>query len=499
MLTLLWALPAAAALAVAALGRRAAWLGPLCAAIALGLAVSLWSQAGGLSASAAWVPASFAPAVAYRLGLSGLSLVLVVLTLLLTALSGLAGLRHGAGFVAWLTLLGAAATGMFLARDFVLFYVFWELMLVPAYFLLVGWGGPGRKQAAWKFLIYNVGGSVALLLAIAALVVFGVTMPGVGVAISSPSAAIGGALSLAATPSGIAIPSASAGPIALALLIAFAIKTPIWPVHGWVADTYAELPAPAAALVSGVQSKAGLYGMLAILLPLMPGTVQAWAPVLIALGIVSVLYGALVALTAKDARRLMAYSSISHLGLVFAAFATMSGTAISGGIVQIVAHGLFSAALFLLIGMLETRLGGPVRVQELGGLARRAPAMAGAVILLAMAALGLPGLAGFPGELLMMIGIYHYSLWVAILAAIGLVIAAAYMLRLIQLVLHGRPSGAGATATATDLQPRDRWLLAPLALLVLLIGLYPRPIPQQASAAVTAVAAAATTNGGAAR
>lgn len=481
MLTLLWALPAAGALAVAALGRRAAWLGPLCSAVSLILAVSLWSQTGGLSESAAWLPASFGPAVAYRLGLSGLSLVLVVLTLLLTALSGLAGLRQGGGFVAWLTMLGAAATGMFLARDLVVFYVFWELMLVPAYFLLVGWGGPGRKQAAWKFLIYNVGGSVALLLAVAALVVFGVAMPGVGIT--------------AGASAGAAVPPASVGPIALALLIAFAIKTPIWPLHGWVADTYSELPAPAAALVSGVQSKAGLYGMLAILLPLLPGAVHAWAPVLIALGIISVLYGALVALAADDARRLMAYSSVSHLGLVLVAFTTMSGTAITGGIVQMVAHGLFSAALFLLIGMLETRLGGPVRIKELGGLARQAPAMAGALILLAMAALGLPGLAGFPGELLMMIGIYHYSVWAAVLGGIGLIVAAAYMLRLIQLVLHGRPSGA----TASDLRGKDRWLLAPLALLVLVVGLYPQPIPQQASAAVSAIAVPATTNGGAAR
>ncbi len=476
MLTLLWALPAAAALLVAALGRRAAWLGPLGAAVALVLAVSLWSQTGSLGTSAAWLPASFGPAVAYRLGLSGLSLVLVVLTLLLTALTGLAGLGQGGGFVAWLTMLGAAATGMFLARDLVLFYVFWELMLIPAYFLLVGWGGAGRRQAAWKFLLYNIGGSVALLLGVAALVIFGVTMPGSGVA------------------AGAAVPAASVGPIALALLIAFAIKTPIWPFHGWVADTYAELPAPAAALVSGVQSKAGLYGMLAILLPLMPGTVHAWAPVLVALGIISVLYGALVSLAANDARRLVAYSSVSHLGLVAVAFVTGSATALTGGVIQMVAHGVVSAGLFLLIGMLESRLGGPVRIPELGGLARKAPALAGALVLLSMAALGLPGLAGFPGELLMLIGIYHYSVWVAVLAGIGLVVAAAYMLRLVQLVLHGRAAGEGAA----DLRGGDRWLLAPLAVLVLLIGLYPQPIPQQASAAVTAVSAPAA-NGGAAR
>lgn len=469
MLTLLWALPVAGALVIALLGRRLAWLGPLTAAVALILAATLWSQAGSLSTQASWFQGPYGAQVQYALGLSGLSLLLVMLTLLLTALCGLAGLRHGGAFVAWLTLLGGAATGMFLARDLVLFYVFWELMLVPAYFLLVGFGGAGRAAAAWKFLVYNIGGSVALLLAVAALVAFHAGMPGVGV---------GGTAAAA-------VPAAAVVPIAIALAIAFAVKTPIWPLHGWVADTYAELPAPAAALVGAVQSKAGLYGLLAILLPLLPGGIARLAPWFIAAGIVSALYGAVSALAARDARRLLAYSSISHLGLIAAAFATLRPSALSGGILQMLAHGLFTAGLFLLVGMLEDRLGGPVEISALGGIARRAPGLAGGLILLAMAALGLPGLAGFPGELLMVVGLYHYAVWLAVLAGIALIVAAAYMLRLVQLVLHGPAEPA---ASAVDLRGPERWLLAPLAVLVLLLGIWPRPIPQQSAGAVAAIA-----------
>jgi NADH-quinone oxidoreductase subunit M len=477
VLTLLWAVPAAAALAVAVLGRRAAWLGPLGSALGLALAVALWPQAGSLAAAAPWLPGAggaLAP-VSYRLGLSGLSLVLVLLTLLLTALAGLGALRRGPGCVAWLTLLGAAATGMFLARDLVLFYVFWEASLVPTYFLLLGWGGPGRRRAAWKFLLYNVAGSVALLAAIAALVAFGAAMPGLG--------APGG--------TGSAVPAAAAGPLALALLVAFAVKTPLWPLHGWVADTYAELPAPAAALVAGVQSKAGLYGMLAVLLPLLPDGMRAWAGVWTAAGTVSLLYGALVALAEDDARRLLAYSSVSHLALVAVAFTLGGSAALTGGVVQMVAHGLFSAGLFLLVGMLEERLGGSVRLGALGGLAKGAPALAGGLILLAMAALGLPGLAGFPGELLMVVGIYARSPWLGVLAGVALVLAAVYLLRLVQLVLHGRPG----PAAAPDLRAGERWLLAPLAALVVVLGLYPQPIPQQAAAAVAAIAGPAAQGG----
>ncbi len=465
MLTLLWALPGLGALLSAAGGRRLAWTGPLLSALALVLGASLWPQAGSLLQSRPWIGGPFA--VSYSLGLSGLSLLLVLLTLLITTLTSLASLRQGGAFIAWMQMLGAAATGMFLSRGLVLFYVFWELMLVPAYFLLVGWGGAGRGPAAWKFLLYNIGGSVALLLGVAALVAFGIHMPGVGVGAAGHPAAV---------------PAALVVPVGVALFIAFAVKTPLWPLHGWVADTYAELPAPAAALVGAIQSKAGLYGMLAILLPLVPGAVTAWHAVFVTVAVVSLVYGALLALGARDGRRLVAYSSVSHLGLITLAFLTLQPQAVTGGIVQLVAHGLFTAALFLLLGMLESRLGGPVRIGEVGGLAKAAPALAGGLLLVGMAALGLPGLAGFPGELLMLVGIYHTSPVLGLVGGLAVVLAAAYLLRLLQLVLHG-PS----QRSVADLGGGERWLLAPLAVLLLLVGLWPQPIPTQAAAAVQAV------------
>jgi NADH-quinone oxidoreductase subunit M len=477
VLTLLWALPAAAALALALARGRVAWIGPLASGVAFLLSLTLWSRAGHIAISAPWIGAAalgggaHGALIAYRLGLSGLSLLLVALALLLTALTGLAGLRHGGAFVAWLTMLGAMATGLFLARDLVLFYVFWELTLVPTYFLLVGWGGQRRRRAAWRFLIYNVAGSVFLLLAVAALTAFGVVMPGLGVS-------FGGA-------SPHTVPPAAVGALTLALFTAFAVKTPIWPVQGWVADTYSELPAPAAALVAGIQSKLGLYGMLAVLLPLLPRGVADLRGFFVVLSVVSLLFGAWAALAASDARRLLAYSSVSHLSLVMLAFLSLQATALAGGILQLVAHGLFTAGLFLLVGMLEARLGGPVQLAQLSGLARRAPALAGGLTLLGMAALGLPGLAGFPGELMMLVGIYRYAPWVAVLAALSLVLAAVYVLRLIQLVLHG-PEPRGGPAVG-DLRAGERWLLLPLAALVLWVGIFPQPIPARASAAVQAI------------
>ncbi len=472
MLTLLWALPALAALAVAAGGRRVSWLGPAATGVALALCIALWPGAGHLGESVRWFSGPYGGVARYSLGLSGLSWLLVAMTLLLTFLCTLAGLRLGPGFTAWLTLLGGAASGLFLARDLMLFYIFWEGMLIPAYFLLLGYGGAGARAVSWRFLLYNVGGSVALLLGLATLIALRVRMPGLGVA------GFGG---------GAHLPAAVAVPVAVALMIAFAVKTPLWPLHGWVADTYAALPAPAAALVAGVQSKAGLYGMLALLLPLLPEGLAFLRPVLVAVGLISILYGGLCALAARDPRRLLAYSSVSHLGLVAIAFTTARASAISGGVIQMVAHGIFTAALFLLIGMLESRLGGPVTLAELGGLARRAPALAGALVLAAMAALGLPGLAGFPGELWMLLGIFRYSPALAVVGGVALVLAAAYLLRLIQLVLHGpqRP-GVGEVA---DLRAGERWLLAPLAALLVLIGLWPRPVPQRAAPAVAAAVA----------
>ena len=497
MLTVLWVLPALGGLVGAAAGRRLSWLGPLAAAVALVLCLSLWGQAGHLVETANWIGGPFT--VSYRLGLSGLSLVLVAMTLLITCVAGFAGRAHGPAFTAWMCALGAAATGLFLARNLVLFYIFWELTLIPAYFLLVGWGGPGRQAAAWRFLLYNIGGSVALLLGIAALVAFGVHMPGLGAGLNAGlPAGLPAGLNPGLNPGGslaLTVPPALVVPVGVALFIAFAVKTPLWPLHGWVADTYAELPAPAAALVGGVQSKAGLYGMLALLIPLLPGAVRAWQPVFFAVAAVSLLYGAFCALAAKDPRRLIAYSSVSHLGLVMLAFLTLQRQALAGGVIQMIAHGIFTAALFLLVGMLERRMQGPVDLGKLGGLARSAPALAGGLILMAMAALGLPGLAGFPGELLMLVGIWHTNILLAVLGAIALVVAAAYMLRLVQLVLHGPRDGKGVD----DLGAVERWLLAPLAVVLLLVGLWPQPIPRQAQAAVGAALAAApasTTAGG---
>lgn len=460
MLTLLWALPAVGALCAVFGGKRAQLVAPVAAGVALLLGFVLWPSANTVFTSVPWIGVI---GVRYALGLSGLSLLLVLLTLLLTVIAGIVGGGRGPAFVAWVNTLGAAAVGLFLARDLVLFYLFWEAMLVPTYFLLVGWGGSGRRAAAWKFLLYNLGGSLFLLLSIAALIAFRAQMPVAG----GPTAYLTGS---------------ATNWIALGLLVAFAVKTPLWPLHGWVADTYAELPAPAAALVAGVQSKAGLYGMLVILLPLLPKAASNLAPLIITLGIVSVLYGGLTALRSQDPRRLLARSSISHLGLIAVAIMSLRSAALDGAVIQMVSHGLFTAGLFLALGMLELRLSAGVTLGSARGLYRKLPIWGGAFLLLGMAALGLPGLGGFPGELLMVVGIYHHSPLVAILAGVGLVLAAATMLRLIQLLLHGPEEDQ---QTLRDLSRVERWALAPVLALLVVIGLWPNFLVSTGQGTVT--------------
>jgi NADH-quinone oxidoreductase subunit M len=382
--------------------------------------------------------------VSYRLSVGGLGAVLLVMS----GLDGLAAVAAARSApraqLAWLLALLAAANGVFLASDAVLFYVFWEGMLVPAYFLIAAWGGAGRRRAALQFLAYNVAGSLFILAAVAAVVA--------------------GARGPAAAPWLLA-----------GFGLAFAVKTPLWPFHGWLADAYAEAPAPAAALIAGVQSKAGLYGFLALGTALFPGALLAWRPWLLALGLVGVLYGAFLAFAQRDARRLVAYSSLSHLSLVFLGVLAMNATARSGAALEMWSHGVFTAALFLLVGMLEVRLG-RIDLTRLGGLARHMPAFAGLLTLSALAALGLPGLAGFPGELLILVGLFYAAPGAAILASAGVLLAAVYFLRLIQALLHDRPAATDAAPSAPDLRGGERWLLVPLLLPLVAAGLWPEPL-----------------------
>ncbi len=356
-------------------------------------------------------------------------------------------------FVALLLMLEGTMLGLFLARDLLVFALFWDLMLIPVFFVLIGWGE--HPATAWRYFIYNFAGGLTLLLATAA---FGV--------IYGSTDVIGRA--------GAHLAGGWAEWIYAGFAFAFLVKTPVWPLHTWMPPTYSGLPPPMAAVVSAVQSKAGLYGFLAIALPLMREYVHAYALPLMILGAVSLIYGAVVALVQTDAKRIVAYSSLSHLGLIVLAVASGNQIALEGALVYIVGHGLFSAALFLLLGYVEEREDTRL-LTRLGGLGWKNPRLAGALCIAALAALGLPGLAGFVGELVILIGVYQAGyVWPVIVALVAIVLASAYLLRLYQDIMNGPP--VADVPVRADIGWVEGLAVAPLLAALALVGVYPAPL-----------------------
>ncbi len=353
--------------------------------------------------------------------------------------------------IAALLLLEGTMAGLFLARDLLVFALFWDAMLLPVFFVLLSW--VENPATAWRYFIYNFSGGLLLLLAVAA---FG---------------ALAGTTDVIGNPAYHGIASAWAPWILAGFAVAFLVKTPVWPLHTWMPPTYEAAPAPMVAVVSAVQSKAGLYGFLAIALALFPSYFPAAVPVLVILAVISLLYGAFIALVQQNVKLVVAYSSLSHLGLILLAIASLDPTALRGALVYIVAHGLFSAALFIILGYVEEREG-TRSLAHLGGLGWTNPRITGAFCIAALAALGLPGLAGFAGELVILIGVYQggYA-WAAILALVAIVTAAAYMLRLLQGATQGpeRPE----LPVRRDLTWLEGAAVAPLLFALLYFGVYP--------------------------
>lgn len=356
--------------------------------------------------------------------------------------------------IAALLLLEGTMAGLFLARDLLLFALFWDAMLLPVFFALLSWAP--HPSVAWRYFIYNFAGGLTLLLAVAAFgAVFGTTD-----VIGNP-----------AYHPGI---SAWAPWMLAGFAFAFLVKTPVWPLHTWMPATYEATPPPMVAVVSAVQSKAGLYGFLAIAFALFPSYLPAEVPVLVILAVISLLYGAFVALVQSDVKLVVAYSSLSHLGLIVLAIASLDPLAMRGALVYMVAHGLFSAALFLVLGYVEEREG-TRSLAALGGLGWSNPRLSGAFCIAALAALGLPGLAGFVGELVILIGVYQGGyVWAAILALVAIVTASAYMLRLLQGVTQG-PQVADLPVRA-DLTWAEGIAVAPLLAALLYFGVYPHAL-----------------------
>jgi len=402
------------------------------------------------------------PAVAWHLGVDGISLWLVVLTGVLFPIAMLGGMPHHdtKPFYAWLLLLEAGCLGAFLALDLFLFFVMFEIVLVPMYFLISGWGYDQRKYAATKFFLFTMFGSAFLLVGTVATAV-----------LHAKGGPITFDLQALATDQGVIALTTSRW-LFLSFAIAFAVKVPLFPVHTWLPDAHTQAPTAGSVILAGVMLKLGTYGFLRFGLYLFPEASVWFAPGLVALGVVGIIYGAICATMQKDLKRLVAYSSIAHLGFIILGTFAITTQGLQGGVLQMVNHGISTGALFLLVGMISERRH-TRDIAALNGLQKVAPIFAGVFTLVMLSSIGLPGLNGFVGEFLILVGSFLTRRWFTVVAATGVILAALYLLWAYQRVFHGEPDEANRSFR--DLRFREFAVLAPLLALVVFIGVYPKP------------------------
>ncbi|MEL7371377.1 MAG: NADH-quinone oxidoreductase subunit M [Myxococcota bacterium] len=397
----------------------------------------------------------------YATGIDGISLTLIVLTTFLmplTLLGSWVSIKHRVKeFLIACLLLETGMLGAFVALDLFLFYVFWEAMLIPMYFIIGVWGGQRRIYAAIKFFIFTMAGSLLMLVAI------------LYVARDGDSWSFLLADALARDFSRV-----EQGWLFAAFALAFAIKVPMFPVHTWLPDAHVEAPTPGSVILAGVLLKLGVYGFIRFAMPLFPAATFSALPIIGWLSVVGIIYGALLAWVQPDMKKLVAYSSVSHLGFCMLGLAAMTTEGVTGAIFIMVAHGISTGALFLLVGVLYERRHTRV-LADYGGVAQRMPIYAFCLVFTAMASAGLPALSGFPGEFLVLLGTFTagptQTLW-AILAAIGVILAAVYLLWMVQRVLFG-PIQNPANEQLKDMTPREVFVLAPLMVLAVVLGLRP--------------------------
>ena len=423
------------------------------------------------SLRAAWIPQL---GIAFRLDLDGLSLVLIVLTLALgivavvtswTEIAERVGLFH---LNLLLTLAGVI--GVFLALDLFLFFFFWELMLVPMSLIIALWGHERRIYAAIKFFIFTQGSGLLMLVAILALAL--AHRSATGVLTFDYFQLLGTRLD----------PSVAFWLMA-GFFVAFAVKLPAVPFHSWLPDAHTEAPTAGSLILAGVLLKTGGYGLLRFVLPLFPDAAAAFAPLAMTLGVVSILYGAVLAFAQDDMKRLVAYSSISHMGFVLLGVFAWNTVALQGVVIQMVAHAVSTGALFILVGFLQERIH-TRSMDDMGGLAAQMPRFGALAMVFAIASLGLPGLGNFVGEFLVLLGAFAVNRPLAIAAALGLVTAAIYALILVQRTLHGE---SVANRKVADLDLRETGVLAALVIVIAWLGVYPQPVLHTAAGGVANV------------
>ncbi|MGH9071302.1 MAG: complex I subunit 4 family protein [Acidimicrobiales bacterium] len=475
--------PAVAALVVAVMPNRdqviravgvLAVVATLVLAIVMGVEFRIGVGGYQMVANYSWIPAF---GISFHLGVDGISLFLVLLTAVLFPLALVGGQvkRNTKSYVAWMLVLEAACMGSFLSLDLFLFFVCFELTLVPVYFVIAGWGFERRGYAAVKFFLYTFLGSAFFFVGMLAVVFIHAAHTGQVtfnlVALEADPGVLG-----------------SAGTwLFLAFTAAFAVKAPVFPLHTWSPDAYAEAPTGGVIILAAVMAKLGTYGIIRFDFGLFPKASVYFVPLMLTLAVIGILYGAVVACRQPDLKRMVAYSSLSHMGFIVLGLFALTAQSMTGGVIEMLNHGLYTAALFLLIAFIYNRWG-TWQLNELRGAQRVAPILAGAFTVAMMAAIGLPGLNGFVGEFLIIIGTFVTHRWWAVVAAAGVILASIYMLWAFQQAFHGKPKGvvaqpAGAAVgpgalrgVVGDLSTGERALIIPLLVVIAFLGVYPAPV-----------------------
>jgi len=493
LLSILILLPLAGAAITLAVGRRRrvarAWaLVVSLAALALAGAVwALFDYGDGGMQFVDRVPWLESLGISYYVGVDGISLWLILLTALLVPVAVVASWRLVShwpvedvrAYFFWLLALETGVLGVFAAVDMILFFVFWEAMLVPAYFLIGRWGGERRVYATTKFFLYTIAGSALMLVAILVLAALGFQQTG---------ELTFDLLALSALPLGFDVEVW----LFLAFALAFAVKAPVWPFHSWLPPAYVESPTPVTILLAGLLSKMGIYGLIRFCIPLFPDALAAARPWIWPLVVVGIVYASLVALVQSDMKRLVAYSSMAHVGIIVAGVLAANVQGVQGALIQSVSHGITVSALFLIVEFLAVRRG-TSEIETFGGVWHSMPLLGTLALTAMMASVGLPGLSAFPGEFTLLLGLFRESPVAAAAAGTGIVLGAWYTLSLFRRVFAG-PLDRPENRTLVDLRRREGVLLLPLVVLMFVLGIVPNLLLRPTDAAVADLLAAAEEN-----
>ena len=470
LLILLIALPLAGALVTAFTGKAAKYVALISALVTLVLTFFI---VGNFKPDAStqflvnypWIQEL---GISFHAGIDGISLITILLTNVLVPIIILASFQHdykrAHAFYALVLFMQAGLLVVFTALDAFLFYIGWEAALIPIYFICAVWGGKDRIKVNMKFFVYTIAGSLFMLLGIIYLY------------LQNPL----NNFDIQAFYS-LELDAFQQGWIFWAFFIAFAIKMPVFPFHTWQPDTYTEAPAPGTMLLAGIMLKMGIYGVIRWLLPIVPTGVQDWGSTAIVLSIIGVVYASLIAFTQKNAKRLVAYSSIAHVGLISAGIFALNTQGLQGAMIQMLSHGINVVGLFFVLDIISSRLKTNT-ISDLGGLAKVAPQLAITFLIIVFGTIALPGTNGFIGEFLLLVGIYQYHLWAAVFAGLTVIFSAVYMLRMYQNVMLGPTNPL--TATFTDIKGSEKIVLYIICALILVIGVYPKPILHLSEAAV---------------